>query len=298
MPSPFDQSPHEDGDHGPYDDEQESNDGHAAALYHLPETPPMSSPAAPLERLRHYLTRTRNGVVFTGAGISTESGIPDFRSPGGLWTRYRPIEYGDFISSEEARRETWRRKFAMTRVVDHAPPNRGHHAVARLVAEGVVGVVITQNIDGLHQAAGVADDRVIELHGNGTYATCLDCNERYELEEIRVRFETDEAPPLCKVCNGFVKPATISFGQPMPLEAMRRAEEAACACDLFLVAGSSLVVYPAAAIPALAKRHGAHLVILNREETELDPIADLVVHAEIGPTLASLLAEPMVDRTS
>jgi NAD-dependent deacetylase len=251
-----------------------------------------------VDRLKDYLDRSRAAVVFTGAGISTESGIPDFRSPGGLWKRYRPIEFDDFVSSEEARRETWRRRFAMSEVIDGARPNQGHVSVARLVERGTVGAVITQNIDGLHQAAGIPNDQVIELHGNGTYATCLDCRKRYEMDAIRVRFEPDQVPPRCDACRGHVKPATISFGQPMPIEAMQRAQRAATECDLFLVAGSSLVVYPAASIPALAKRSGAHLVILNREATELDPIADLVVRAEIGPTLAAAVAASVVQTTS
>jgi NAD-dependent deacetylase len=239
--------------------------------------------------LRRWLEEARAAVVFTGAGISTESGIPDFRSPGGLWERYRPIEFSDFKSSVDARREAWRRKFAMSQVIHNAKPNRGHHAIARLVSRGSVSAVVTQNVDGLHQASGVPDERVIELHGNSTYAKCLECDERYELEDIRVRFEAEEQPPSCEACGGFVKTATISFGQPMPVDAMRRAEELTLAADVFLAVGSSLVVYPAAGFPALAKRAGARLVIINREATELDPIADLVLHAEIGPTLDAVV---------
>jgi NAD-dependent deacetylase len=240
-----------------------------------------------IAELSQAIAQARRAVVFTGAGISTESGIPDFRSPGGIWTRMAPIDFADFLASEEARRETWRRRFAMDETFREARPNRGHRAVAELVRRGKVAAVITQNIDGLHQASGIADDRVIELHGNSTYAHCLDCKARYELEALRIAFERDETAPVCDDCGGFVKTATISFGQAMPAEAMRRAETEILAADLFIVAGSSLVVYPAAAFPELAKRNGATLVIINREPTGLDPIADLVLNRTIGETLGT-----------
>jgi NAD-dependent deacetylase len=229
----------------------------------------------------------RRAVVFTGAGISTESGIPDFRSPGGIWTRMAPIDFADFLASEEARRETWRRRFAMEEMFRASAPNRGHRAVAELVRRGKAGAVVTQNIDGLHQASGIPAERVIELHGNTTWAHCLDCARRYELDAVRRTFERDGTAPLCADCGGFVKTATISFGQAMPEAAMRRAETETIACDLFIVAGSSLVVYPAAGFPELAKRYGAALVIVNREPTPLDPIADLVLHRAIGETLGA-----------
>jgi NAD-dependent deacetylase len=237
--------------------------------------------------LTQAIARARRAVVFTGAGISTESGIPDFRSPGGIWTRMAPIDFSDFLASEEARRETWRRRFAMEETFRAAAPNRGHLAVAELVRRGTVAAVITQNIDGLHQGAGISDDRVIELHGNTTYAHCLDCKSRYELDALRVAFERDGTAPLCDDCGGFVKTATISFGQTMPVAAMRRAETETLAADLFIVAGSSLVVYPAAGFPEMAKRNGASLVIINREPTGLDHIADLVLNRSIGETLGA-----------
>jgi NAD-dependent deacetylase len=227
--------------------------------------------------------------VFTGAGISTESGIPDFRSPGGIWTQMAPIYFDDFLASEEARRETWRRRFAMQDTFGAAEPNRGHRAVDALVRRGKASAVITQNIDGLHQASGIQTDKVIELHGNTTYATCLDCSTRHELADIRVAFERDGelqgAAPRCVRCKGFVKTATISFGQAMPQQAMRRAEAETLAADLFIVLGSSLVVYPAAGFPELAKRNGAMLAIVNREPTPLDDMADLVINRGIGDTL-------------
>jgi NAD-dependent deacetylase len=237
--------------------------------------------------LARTIEQSERTVVFTGAGISTESGIPDFRSPGGIWTRMAPIDFSDFLASEEARRETWRRRFAMEETFRQARPNRGHRAVAELVRRGKVAAVITQNIDGLHQASGIADDQIIELHGNTTYAHCLDCKIRYELEPLRIAFARDETAPLCNECGGFVKTATISFGQAMPEEEMRRAEIETLAADLFIVAGSSLVVYPAAAFPELAKHNGANLVIINRERTGLDPIADLVLNRAIGETLGA-----------
>jgi NAD-dependent deacetylase len=240
-----------------------------------------------IAHLALLIANARRAVVFTGAGISTESGIPDFRSPGGIWTRMAPIDFADFLASEEARRETWRRRFAMEETFRAAAPNRGHRAVAELVRRGKAPAVITQNIDGLHQASGVPAERVVELHGNTTYAHCLDCAQRYELEALREAFERDETAPLCGDCGGFVKTATISFGQAMPPEAMRRAETETIAADLFIVAGSSLVVYPAAGFPELAKRYGAALVIINREPTGLDGIADLVLHRAIGETLGA-----------
>ena len=236
------------------------------------------------------LRASQRAVVFTGAGISTESGIPDFRSPGGLWTQMAPIDFEDFISSREMRREAWRRRFAMEEMFSSVKPNAGHLAVAELVRRGNVSHVITQNIDNLHQDSGVPARQVIELHGNTRYAKCLDCGGRIELAPIRVHFEAHGDPPDCAECGGLVKTATISFGQAMPELEMARAEEATLACDLFLVLGSSLVVYPAAGFPRLAKRAGAKLVIVNREPTEQDDIADLVIHAGIGETMQEAMA--------
>lgn len=241
-----------------------------------------------IEQLHAMLDRARAIVPFTGAGISTESGVPDFRSPGSPWTVNKPIPFDAFVSSREARIEAWRRKFAMDDHYRGARPNRGHRALATLVAEGRSPGVITQNIDGLHQASGVTDEAVIELHGNGTYATCLSCGWRHELDAIRAEFEANGEPPCCLMCAGVVKAATISFGQQMPQRQMLRAHELTMSADLYLVAGSSLVVFPAATFPVVAKRNGAKLVILNREPTDLDPIADLVVRSEIGPALARL----------
>jgi len=241
-----------------------------------------------IEELHAMLDRARVIVPFTGAGISTESGVPDFRSPGSPWMQNKPIPFEAFLASREARIEAWRRKFAMDDHYRDARPNRGHRALATLVAEGRSPGVITQNIDGLHQASGIAEDGVIELHGNGTYATCLTCGWRHELAAIRIEFEASGEPASCTMCAGIVKTATISFGQQMPQQPMLRAHELTMSADLYLVAGSSLVVFPAATFPVIAKRNGAKLVILNREPTDLDAIADLVVRSEIGPALARL----------
>jgi NAD-dependent deacetylase len=228
-------------------------------------------------------------VAFTGAGMSTESGVPDFRSPGGVWSRMKPIPFQDFIGDELARREAWARAFSGAAGWTGAKPNAGHHALRALVGLSKISLIITQNVDNLHQDSGVPEDKIIELHGNAGYATCLACGLRHELEDLRGPFATRGEIPLCRACGGLVKTATISFGQAMPASAMARAEAAASACDLFLVLGSSLAVYPAAGLPLLAKREGARLAIVNREPTPLDSYADLVLHDEIGEVLGTLV---------
>ena len=241
------------------------------------------------DRLRELVMGAEKAVAFTGAGISTECGIPDFRSPGGIWSKYRPIDFQTFMASAEARREALTRYIKVRESVGSPKPGRGHRALARLAEQGRLSRVITQNIDGLHQASGLAPERVIELHGNGTYAHCLDCGRRHELDWVAEELETNPGAPHCLGCGGIVKTATISFGQAMPLDEMQRAEQAALACDLFLAIGSSLVVYPAAGFPMVAKRNGAKLVIVNREPTDLDGFADLVVHHDIGDVLEVFL---------
>ncbi|GLI22207.1 NAD-dependent deacetylase [Xanthobacter flavus] len=239
------------------------------------------------QRLRELLDGSARAVAFTGAGISTECGIPDFRSPGGLWTQNKPIPFDVFVAHKAARNEAWRRKFAMEEAFAGAQPGRGHRALARLLGHGRLAGVITQNIDGLHQASGVPDDALVELHGNGTYATCLDCGARYELAWVKERFDAAGGiAPDCPACDGPVKTATISFGQAMPEREMARADALTKVSDLFIVIGSSLVVFPAAGFPLKARQKGARLIILNREPTEFDEVADLVVRAEIGDVLA------------
>jgi len=229
-------------------------------------------------------------VPFTGAGISTECGIPDFRSPGGIWTKYRPIPFEEFMASQEARNESWRRRFAMAAELGAARPGRGHRALASLYRAGKVPAVVTQNIDNLHQDSGIAPEHVVELHGNTTYAQCLDCAKSYELAWVRGRMDAaNGCAPDCPACGGYVKTATISFGQAMPDAAMQRAQDLTLSCDLFLAIGSSLVVWPAAGFPLLAKRNGAQLVIVNREPTEFDDIPDLVVREDIGTVFEPLI---------
>jgi NAD-dependent deacetylase len=240
--------------------------------------------------LRDLIEDAQRIVPFTGAGISTECGIPDFRSPGGLWTKNQPIPFDAFLASQEMRDEAWRRRFAMEENFAQARPGRGHRALASLYRAGKVPGLITQNIDNLHQASGIAADDIVELHGNTTYALCLNCAKRYELAWVREKFQASgERAPDC-ACGGPIKTATVSFGQAMPALAMERAEDLARNCDLFVSIGSSLVVWPAAGFPLTAKRNGAALVIINREPTEFDELADLVVRNDIGDALAPFIA--------
>lgn len=243
------------------------------------------------DALARELKQASRIVVFTGAGISTESGIPDFRSPGGVWSKMKPIYFQEFVGSELKRREAWTRVFSGAAGWVGKEPNAGHFAVSRLVGSGKASAVITQNVDNLHQASGVPDDKVIELHGNASYAKCLDCGLRHELEELRPVFMERGEIPVCRACGQLVKTATISFGQQMPEAPMERAGEEAFGCDLFLVLGSSLVVTPAAYFPVKAKRNGARLAIVNRDPTPMDELADLVLHEEIGPTMTAAMRD-------
>jgi NAD-dependent protein deacetylase/lipoamidase len=238
-----------------------------------------------VERLGEMIAAASIIIPFTGAGISTECGIPDFRSPGGLWARHRPIGFDEFVASRQARDEAWRRRFAMEDTFAAARPGRGHRALASLYRAGKIPAVITQNIDNLHQMSGFAPDHVIELHGNTTYARCLGCGETYDLAWVKQRFDADGAAPDCSVCAEPVKTATISFGQAMPEHAMQRATELVRDCELFIAIGSSLVVWPAAGFPLMAKNCGARLVIINNEPTDQDDVADLVIRHDIGETL-------------
>ena len=244
-----------------------------------------------IDRLRALVDEASVIVPFTGAGISTECGIPDFRSPGGIWTKMRPIDFSDFLASQAARDESWRRRFAMQDQFGGARPGRGHQALASLYRAGKSPGVVTQNIDNLHQASGIASEHVVELHGNTTYATCLDCAARYELPWVRRFFDASGRAPSCTSCGGHIKTATVSFGQAMPEREMQRAEELTRSADLFIAIGSSLVVWPAAGFPLMAKRNGASLVISNRDPTEFDDIADLVVRHDIGEVLAPFIAQ-------
>lgn len=232
--------------------------------------------------LGELVSSASRAIVFTGAGISTESGIPDFRSPGGIWSRMEPIYFDDFLASEEARLEDWRRRFEMRKLFAEAVPNAAHRAIAGLVDSGIVSDVITQNIDGLHQRSGVPQERVIELHGNATSAACLDCGHGMGFDDAEALIEREARAPRCGLCGGLVKARVINFGQAMPIDEMERAERAVRDCDLFLAIGSSLVVYPAAGFPLAAKAHGATLVIVNRDPTDQDDAADHVLRGSIG----------------
>ena len=242
---------------------------------------------AEIARLRRLIDGSERIVALTGAGISTESGIPDFRSPGGIWARMRPITFQEFVASEAARMEDWRRRFRMNEDFSRAKPNAGHRLLARLCEEGRLQAVITQNIDGLHRRAGMPAERLIEIHGNATHGRCLDCAARMELTDVRRMIDATGASPRC-ACGGLVKAAIVSFGERMPEDAMRSAGEHARASDLFLVLGSSLQVQPAASLPLVAQRGGASLVIVNREPTPLDDAAELVVRGPIGEVARAL----------
>ena len=234
------------------------------------------------QELSQYINEAKNIVIFTGAGISTESGIPDFRGPQGVWKTNTPIYFQDFIGSEEVRKDSWKRKFTGQDIIKKAKPNIGHLAVAEIINTHQSAYLITQNVDNLHQDAGVPDDKITEIHGNASYASCLDCGIRYELKPIKKDFLENETVPYCDSCGGIIKTATISFGQSMPEEGMQMAQRKTLGCDLFITIGTSLVVYPAAGFPKLAKEIGANLIIVNNEPTDFDPIADLVIHEQIG----------------
>lgn len=231
-------------------------------------------------------------VAFTGAGVSTESGIPDFRSPGGIWSRFRPVLYHEFLDDAEARRRYWRMQRELYPTLAGAQPNAAHRALAALWELGRLDCVITQNIDALHQRAGCPPDRVIELHGNGTRVGCLQCGRTWPRAEVQLRLEAGEDDLRCAVCGGLLKPTTVAFGQPMPERELREAQRRAAGCDLMLVIGSTLVVYPAADIPVCALEAGARLVIVNLSATPLDDRADVVLRGHAGPTMEALLAAP------
>jgi NAD-dependent deacetylase len=240
-----------------------------------------------LGQLADWLRSARFGVAFTGAGMSTESGIADFRSPGGIWSRHRPVYYDEFVSSRAARIRYWQQRRELYLEFKDARPNAGHAALARLESLGCVRAVITQNIDGLHQDAG--SRRVIELHGTNRVMACIACGKEWTPEELDRRLREGEEAPDCDACGAPIKSRTISFGQAMPMREMTESAELATQSDVLLALGSSLVVEPAASIPRMARGAGARLVIVNRTETPLDESADLVIREPIGATLTSVL---------
>jgi NAD-dependent deacetylase len=235
--------------------------------------------------LEEFASRVRESgeiVVFTGAGISTESGIPDFRSPGGIWTRYRPVTYQEYVSSEEARIEAWKRRLETHEAHKNAKPNIGHYFVQSLDAKGKLIGLITQNVDGLHGLAGLPENKIVELHGTNRKIICLSCRKSFDPDEIIETLVGNFSSPKCDACGGILKQATISFGQAMPEEAMRQAHEWTEMARIFIVMGSSLQVQPAASFPVIAKRNGSVLAIINREPGPLDDIADFVYNGSIG----------------
>lgn len=238
------------------------------------------------QQLTRWLSGSRHAVAFTGAGISTESGIPDFRSPGGVWSKSRPVYFNDFLRSPDARREYWRQKSITHFEFLNAKPNAGHLVLAKWEMAGRLRGLITQNVDGLHQEAGCRD--VVELHGTARRVSCLTCGEVFDADPWVRSFLEAKAVPDCPHCGGLLKHATISFGQALDEQTLVRSQELSGASDLFLAIGSSLVVHPAAALPAFAKQAGARLVIINRDPTPLDALADLVIRDPIGATLTNV----------
>tara|TARA_Y100001970_G_scaffold247833_1_gene316869 strand:- start:1221 stop:1946 length:726 start_codon:yes stop_codon:yes gene_type:complete len=234
------------------------------------------------------ISQSESPVFFTGAGISTNSGIPDFRGPQGIWKTTKPIYFQDFVNSEEKRIESWERKFSNELSINKAKPNLGHKKIAEIMIKKDLSHLITQNVDNLHQESGVSDERITELHGNATYAKCLDCNLRYDLDELKSSFITTKEPPQCNSCNGLIKTATISFGQPMPEKEMVIAQKKSISCDLFICIGTSLAVFPAADLPVLAKETGSKLIIINNEPTQMDHIADLVINRDISEVFSEV----------
>jgi NAD-dependent deacetylase len=235
----------------------------------------------------HLIKEARKVGVFTGAGISTESGLSDFRSPRGVWDRYRVVTFQDFLSSHEARVEYWKMKKELFYEMKDAKPNRAHVALAELEKSGKLDCLITQNIDGLHQLAG--NSNVIELHGTNRKAICVECGRIWPIEEIQIILETGNLDPRCDTCDGFIKPATVSFGQSMPAKEMIRAYECTVRCDLFLMIGSSLQVEPAAPIPREAKRNGAQLIFINRSETLYDHLATVIFRENSGQVTGEIV---------
>ena len=231
-------------------------------------------------------------VFLTGAGISTESGIPDFRSPGGLWTRYDPrkLTFDLFCTREDTRRDYWKLATESYPVLRDAQPNAAHRAIVAVEKAGKLLLLVTQNIDGLHLKAGTSRQRIIEIHGSSLHARCIECSAEYDREELHGRIVAGEIDvPYCEACGAPVKPATVSFGQAMPERETRAAFEAAARCDLFIVVGSSLVVYPAASLPDAAVRSGARLIIVNNEATPKDEMADAVLRGSAGESMSLLM---------
>ena len=247
--------------------------------------PIITDPATGAQAIAGSMKNCRKPLFFTGAGISTESGIPDFRGPKGIWKTNKPIMFQDFVASAQVRLDAWKRHFATRGTLVDAEPNTGHRVIAGMMQKWDTSYLITQNVDGLHQRAGSPSERVVELHGNATYAKCLDCEVRYESDTIRERLEAEDKALNCLECGGIIKTATISFGQPMPQREVALTMALAMNCDVFLCMGSSLEVFPAADVPYKAAESGARLIIVNNQPTGADSVADLVVRAPLGDVL-------------
>jgi len=243
------------------------------------------------QRVADLIVSARHTVIFTGAGISTESGIPDFRGPGGIWERFDPDDftYQKFIKDPEARRKHWRMLHGSGLATD-AKPNPAHHAIAELDRLGKLDCVITQNVDNLHQKAGVSDDKVLELHGNMQWAVCLNCGHRYPFEQVKTRLDTGEEDPDCETCHGILKPSAVFFGESLPVKVLEEAAFRSRKCDLFIVIGSTLVVYPAAYMPIYAVESGARLVIINLSSTPMDRQAAVLIRAKAGEAMSRVIA--------
>ena len=235
------------------------------------------------------IARSRRLVVFTGAGISTESGIPDYRSQGGLWDRFQPVYFDEFMSSRESREEYWMQRMDMEKSLSKAKPNPGHVCIAELYRMGYLSVLITQNIDGLHEASGIPGEKIIELHGNTRRVRCMQCRKLFSWEETVARINMGDKAPECR-CGGYLKPDTISFGQAMPVEETKMATDLSSKSDVFMVVGSTLLVHPAALMPEYAKAGGAFLIIVNLSETPYDHKCDVLIRGKAGDVLTSMLS--------
>ena len=241
------------------------------------------------DKVAKLIINAKKVVVFTGAGVSTESGIPDFRSPGGIWDRFDPDDftYQQFVSNPESRRKQWQ-MLQEGMLTGGAEPNPAHYAIAELDRLGRLDCVITQNVDNLHQKAGVPDSKVFELHGNMQWAICLSCGQRYPFEQIKARLDEGEEIPDCEVCYGILKPDVVLFGEQLPEQVLREATLRSYGCDLFIVIGSTLVIYPAAYMPIYAINAGARLVIINLSSTPMDHQAAVLIRAKAGETMSKV----------
>ena len=242
------------------------------------------------QKAAELINAARKLVVFTGAGISTESGIPDFRSPGGIWSRFDPEDftYQKFVADPEARRKQWR-MLGEGHLTTDAKPNPAHYAIAELDRLGKLDCVITQNVDNLHHKAGVPAEKVFELHGNVQWAICLNCGRRYPFERIKTRLEGGEEIPDCEQCQGMLKPDAVLFGEQLPAAVLQEASQRSSDCDLFIVVGSTLVVYPAAYMPIYAVRGGAKLIIVNLSDTPMDAEAAVLIRAKAGEAMSQIV---------